>query len=390
MNTTKPFNISKQLVWSAWKDVKANAGGAGIDRESLSDFENNLKDNLYKIWNRMSSGSYFPPAVLGVEIPKTSGGTRLLGIPTVADRVAQTTVKLHFEPVVEKVFLPDSYGYRPGKSAHDAIFVTRKRCWKYDWVLEFDIKGLFDEIRHDLLSKAIKIHTDNKWVILYLERWMKVPIKLPDGSLQQRSKGVPQGGCVSPVLSNLFLHYVFDLWMTRNYPNTPWARYADDGLLHCKSQAEANLFLKEITNRFRECGLEIHPTKTKIIYCKDASRAKTYENTTFTFLGFEFIRRESKNTRTKAIFMAFLPAIGKDTLKLMRVKIKRKWKLGLQNHKSLNDLAREFNPVIRGWIQYYGKFYKTALKPLANYLNDQLKKWARRKFKKTSNTQDPN
>ncbi len=239
MDTVKPFTISKHLVMDAFKAVKANAGSAGVDQQSIADFEVNLQDNLYKIWNRMSSGTYFPPPVKAVAIPKKSGGERILGVPTVSDRIAQMVVKLTFEPAVETIFLPDSYGYRPGKSALDAVGVTRERCWKYNWVFEFDIKGLFDNIDHELLMRAVKHHTDCKWVILYIERWLKAPMQKPDGTLVERSKGTPQGGVVSPVLSNLFLHYAFDVWMGKVFPKNPWCRYADDGLAHCKSEKEA-------------------------------------------------------------------------------------------------------------------------------------------------------
>ena len=234
MKTTKSYDISKHDVVRAWKLVKANKGAAGVDGETIEQFESNLKGNLYKLWNRMSSGSYFPPAVKTVAIPKKSGGERKLGIPTVSDRVAQMVVKLHFEPLVEPYFHMDSYGYRPNKSAHQALAVTRKRCWRYNWVLEFDIKGLFDNIDHDLLMKAVRKHTDNRWQLLYIERWLTGPIQAEDGTVSNRTRGVPQGGVVSPVLSNLFMHYVFHMWMERSFPGTPFCRYADDGLAHCQ------------------------------------------------------------------------------------------------------------------------------------------------------------
>jgi RNA-directed DNA polymerase len=245
------------MVWEAWKQVKANSGAAGIDQQSLANFEEDLGGNLYKLWNRMSSGCYLPPPVKGVEIPKKKGGIRLLGVPTVSDRVAQGVVKLYLEPILEKVFLPDSYGYRPNKSAHDAVEITRKRCWKYDWVLEFDIRGLFDNIRHDLLLKAVRHHTDCKWVLLYVQRWLVVPIQMPDGSLVPRDKGTPQGGIVSPILSNLFLHYVFDKWMERNFPETPWCRYADDGAPRRNYQKDVNVscFVRD-EGRPLEAGLQ--------------------------------------------------------------------------------------------------------------------------------------
>lgn len=383
MDTTKPkpFQISKQLVWKAWKQVKANAGTAGTDQQSLDDFEAELKENLYKLWNRLTSGSYFPPPVKGVAIPKKGGGQRMLGIPCVADRVAQTVVKLVFEPIVEKVFLPDSYGYRPNKSAHAAIEVTRRRCWKYDWILEFDIKGLFDNIRHDLLLKAVEHHTQCKWILLYIERWLGAPMVMPDGRTKARDKGTPQGGVVSPVLSNLFMHYVFDRWMGTKHKENPWCRYADDGLVHCKSQSEAQLLRSALDQRFEECGLELHPGKTKIVYCKDFQRRKDYAIKEFDFLGYTFRSRPAMNQYTKQMFNSFLPAVSKTALKAMRKQVKIKWKLHLHSETSLIGLAEKYNAVIRGWIQYYGKFYITEMIGLANYLNLRLVKWARRKYK---------
>ena len=298
MSKIKPYIISKQLVMEAYQCVKANKGAAGVDQQSLESFDKDLKDNLYKIWNRMSSGTYFPPPVKAVPISKKTGGERILGIPTVADRIAQMVVKLTFEPSVEPYFHEDSYGYRPNKSALDAIGVTRKRCWKYDFVLEFDIKGLFDNIKHDLLLKAVRKHNDNPWVILYIERWLKAPMQMPDGTLVERTKGTPQGGVISPVLSNLFLHYVFDVWMGKHHPGKPWCRYADDGLVHLRSEAEAQVLLANMQHRFEMCGLELHPLKTKIVYCKDRSRRSKYPTTQFTFLGYDFRSRRSLNSRT--------------------------------------------------------------------------------------------
>jgi len=225
----KPYDIPKQLVWEAYQRVKANRGAAGVDGVSLAAFEKDLKDNLYKIWNRMSSGSYFPPPVRLVEIDKDGGGTRPLGIPTIADRVAQTVAKMVLEPVVEPIFHPDSYGYRPGRSALDAMGVARKRCWDFDWVIDLDIKTFFDSIPHDLIEKAVAHHTDLAWLRLYVGRWLRAPIERADGSLLERTKGTPQGGVVSPLLANLFLHYGFDAWMQRTFPNNPFERFADDG-----------------------------------------------------------------------------------------------------------------------------------------------------------------
>lgn len=381
MIETKPFTIPKQLVMQAFKFIKANAGAAGIDEQSIAGFEINLKDNLYKIWNRLSSGSYFPPPVKMVSIPKKSGGERILGVPTVSDRIAQMVVKLIFEPCVELCFLPDSYGYRPGKSALDAIGITRQRCWKNDWVLEFDIKGLFDNLDHELLMKAVRKHIGNKWVILYIERWLKTPMQLPDGSLQEKTRGVMQGGVLSPVLSNLFLHYVFDTWMVKNHPTIPWCRYADDGLAHCKTERKAQQLLAELKLRFEECRLEFHPMKTKIIYCKDGKRKMKYINIEFDFLGYSFRRRTVKNVKNNKLFLSFTPAVSKISLKSMREKT-RSYRFYRRTDLSLNDIADKFNPILRGWIEYYGKYSRSDLYPVLRHFNKTLVAWAKRKYKK--------
>jgi group II intron reverse transcriptase/maturase len=284
----KPFQIEKRQVYEAYKAVKSKKGAAGVDRQTIEQFEADLKGNLYKIWNRMSSGSYFPPPVLAVAIPKKSGdGERILGVPAVSDRIAQTVVKQLIEPDLEPIFLPDSYGYRPRKSALDAVGVTRERCWQYDWVLEFDIKGLFDNIDHELLLKAVQKHVTSKWALLYIERWIKAPME-QDGIRIERTLGTPQGGVISPILSNLFLHYTFNLWMKRTHPELPWCRYADDGLVHCRTEQDAEALRAELQARLEECRLTLHPTKTKIVYCKDGKRKDSYPNVTFDFLGYQF------------------------------------------------------------------------------------------------------
>jgi RNA-directed DNA polymerase len=381
MNATKPFNIPKNLVMAAFKAVKFNAGSAGVDKQSIEDFEKDLKSNLYKVWNRMSSGSYFPPAVKAVPIPKKSGGERILGVPTVSDRVAQMVVKLLFEPSVESIFFPDSYGYRPGKSALDAIGVTRKRCWQFDWVLEFDIKGLFDNIDHQLMMTAVRKHTENKWIELYIERWLKAPLQKSDGTLIERTKGTPQGGVVSPVLSNLFLHYVFDAWMKINLPGNLWCRYADDGLVHCRSREEAEMIKSKLQMRFSECGLELNPTKTKIVYCKDGSRKTKYPETKFDFLGYTFRPRLAKNRKRNSIFVNFSPAVSSSALKSMCAEIRR---VGIRNRTelSLEDIARWYNPIIQGWLNYYGKYYPSALYRVLRCFNLTLVAWAMKKYKR--------
>jgi RNA-directed DNA polymerase len=379
--TNKPFQIDKRPVYEAYRAVRSNRGAAGVDGQTIEEFEEDLGCNLYKIWNRMSSGSYFPPPVRAVTIPKKSGGgERILGVPTVGDRIAQMVVKQLIEPDLDPVFLPDSYGYRPGKSALDAIGVTRKRCWEYDWVLEFDIRGLFDNLPHDLLMKAVRKHVQCKWALLYIERWLTAPME-KDGVLIERSRGTPQGGVISPILSNLFLHYAFDLWMTRAHPDLPWCRYADDGLVHCRSEEEARLVMGTLQTRLAECGLEIHPTKTKIVYCKDSNRKGSCPNVKFDFLGYCFRPRKAENSRRAKVFCSFLPAVSATALKSMRDTIRE---LGVrhQTHVSMSDIAEQLNPLLRGWIAYFGRYTPSALAPILNYVNATLRAWMMRKFKR--------
>lgn len=381
MSETKPFIIPKDLVMKAFQLIKSNAGSAGVDQQSIADFELNLKDNLYKLWNRLSSGSYFPPPVRAVPIPKKSGGERILGVPTVADRIAQMVIKLVFEPCVEPYFLPDSYGYRPNKSALDAIGVTRQRCWRYNWLLEYDIRGLFDNLDHELLMKAVKKHTECKWIILYIERWLKTPMQLTDGSLQEKVRGVMQGGVISPVLSNLFLHYVFDVWMKKNHSTIPWCRYADDALAHCETEQQAQQLLAELKQRFKDCGLELHPDKTKIVYCKDENRKGHYPNTEFVFLGYTFRGRLVKKGEGNNFFIGFNPAVSREALKSMRAETRRR---GFRNRTdmSLNEIAEQYNPVLRGWLNYYGRYNRSSMYPMLGHFNKTLVVWAMRKFKK--------
>ncbi len=381
MSEAKPYNIPKQLVWEAYQRVKANRGAAGVDGESLATFEEDLKGNLYKIWNRMSSGSYFPPPVRLVEIPKGNGGVRPLGIPTVADRVAQTVVKMVLEPMVEPMFHRDSYGYRPGRSALDAVGMARKRCWEADWVIDLDIKAFFDSLDHDLVERAVAHHTDMPWVRLYVARWLRAAVQRMDGTLEPRSKGTPQGGVISPLLANLFLHYAFDLWMQRNYPSIVFERYADDAVVHCKSRGEAELVLAAIRDRFAQCGLELHPVKTRIVYCKDDDRRGEHEHVSFDFLGYTFQPRRAKN-RWGKFFVSFLPAISTKAAKTIRATI-REWRMAShRNNQSLEDLARLVNPTVRGWINYYGRFYRSKSVLVLRHLNEALAAWARRKFKR--------
>lgn len=380
MIKAKPFEIPKELVWKAFKLVRANGGAAGVDKQSIMDFESNLGNNLYRIWNRMASGSYFPPPVKAVTIPKKSGGERILGVPTVSDRVAQMVVKLMLEPKIEPHFHEDSYGYRPGKSAHQAIGVTRKRCWWHDWVLEFDIQGMFDNIDHGLLMKAIRYHENCKWVLLYIERWLTAPMQLENECLIVRKKGTPQGGVISPLLANLFMHYAFDRWMATRFPKLPFCRYADDGLVHCRSLGQANYLKGKLSERMQECGLELHLKKTDIVYCKDIHRQQEYGTIQLDFLGYTFRPRRSKD-RHGRVFVNFTPGISRSSSKAIRQTV-RGWRLQLKSEKSVEDLGNMFRPEIRGWINYYCKFYPSGFSAVARHLNYALVRWAMRKFKR--------
>jgi RNA-directed DNA polymerase len=380
MEEQKSFGVSKRSVWEAWKKVKANRGAAGVDGVSIAQFEARLSDNLYKVWNRMASGSYFPPPVRRVHIPKTGGGERPLGIPTVGDRVAQMVAKHFLEPSVEPVFHRDSYGYRPGKSALDAVGQARQRCWQYDWVVDLDIKGFFDNIDHDLMMRALRKHTECKWVLLYVERWLKAPVLDEDGVEHMRDRGTPQGGVISPLLANLFLHYVLDAWMAKHHPSVPFERYADDAVYHCKSEAQARFIRRELEERLQQCGLQAHPEKTKIVYCKDSNRQGEYEYMNFDFLGYQFRPRKAENSRGQ-FFTSFSPGCSPKALRRMG-NVLRSWSMHLRSDQSLDELAHMCAAVIRGWIQYYGKYHRTALHPLLRHINRYLVRWAQRKYKR--------
>jgi RNA-directed DNA polymerase len=380
VDEVKPFDIPKREVWQAFKKVKANQGAAGVDGQSIADFEADLSNNLYELWNRLSSGSYFPPPVRRVDIPKADGGTRPLGIPTVADRVAQEVARRYLEPRLEPVFHADSYGYRPGKSAIDAVRQARQRCWRYDWVLDLDVKAYFDSIDWELMLRAVRRHTNQPWVLLYIERWLKAPVEMEDGSVVPRMSGTPQGGVISPTLANLFLHYAFDMWMARTCPHIPFERYADDVICHCKSAEEAQALWSALADRFAVCKLVLHPEKTKIVYCKDANRRGDFPNQSFDFLGFKFRARKALG-RGRRAFACFLPAASPKALTFIGRTIRR-WTLHHSSDKSLPNLAEMYNPCIRGWINYYGNFYRTQLRSTLKRIDLYVIRWARRKFKR--------
>ena len=376
----KSFEISKRLVFQAWEKVQANQGAPGVDAVSIAEFGSAQRDNLYKLWNRMSSGSYFPGPVRAVEIPKDHGAeVRTLGVPNVADRVAQTAAGMLLEATLEPIFHPDSYGYRPGRSAHDALAATRQRCWKQDWIVDFDIRAFFDSVPHDLMLKAVAHHTDERWVLLYIQRWLKAPMQMPDGTIVAREKGTPQGSPISPLLANLFMHYAFDTWIAREFPGCPFERYADDCVAHCDTEDQARTLRAAIATRLRAVGLELHPGKTKVVYCKDGRRRGNAEHTSFDFLGYTFRARRANGRR--GLFVGFMPAMSQKARTAVGRTI-RAWHLNRRTGTDLSSLARALNAQIRGWINYYGAFYRSELYSLAMRINEHLVRWAMQKFQR--------
>ena len=367
-NETKSVPVSKEQVWYAYKKVRSNYGSAGIDQVSMDKFNANRSKHLYKLWNRMASGSYFPPPVKEVEIQKNDGNTRKLGIPAISDRVAQTVVKDYLEPRFEKLFSPCSYGYRPNKDAHQALAFVRENCWKYDWVIDLDIKGFFDNIDHQKLMLAVEKHVPENWVRMYIQRWLSMPVLLKSGELQERNgKGTPQGGVISPLLANLFLHYAFDAWLAKTDGTVKFARYADDAIIHCKSKSHAEWALKKVNERMLECGLELHKDKTKLVYCRDYRRKGNYPIVKFDFLGYSFQPRTSKSRKDGKLFLGYDCAISIRSKKRIIAKL-REFNIAYLSHKSIVGVAQFLNPYIRGWVNYYGKFRKHEMNSIFQLL----------------------
>jgi RNA-directed DNA polymerase len=362
----KSFEIPKRLVYEAWMKVQANNGAPGVDAVSIEGFADNERANLYKLWNRMSSGSYFPGPVRAVEIPKDHGaGVRVLGVPNAADRIAQTAAAMLLEEKLEPIFHRDSYGYRPGRSAHDALAVTRKRCWEKDWVLDLDVRTFFDSVPHDLLLRAVAHHTDERWVLLYIERWLTAPMQMPDGTLVAREKGTPQGSPISPLLANLFMHYAFDRWMDREYPGSPFERYADDVVIHCDTEAKALHLWAKLAERLGSVGLELHPDKTKVVYCKDAHRRGDYEHTSFDFLGYTFRARLAKGKWGS--FVNFSPAMSAKAKKAKGKQIRdwhlNQWHGPVWSRPGHQRPGPRLDQLLRGLLSLRVVFHRTAHRP---------------------------
>jgi RNA-directed DNA polymerase len=382
----KSLPISKRMVYNSYLKVIAKDGSAGIDKQSIEMFNENLSDNLYKLWNRLTSGSYFPPPVRTVFIPKRQGGKRPLGIPTVGDRIAQGVVKDYLEPIVETIFHSSSFGYRPGKSAHDAIKQCQDNCIKYAWVIDVDIKGFFDNISHDIMLQLLQQHTQEKWVLLYAERWLKAGVEQEDGSIVARTKGTPQGGVISPLLANIYLHHGLDKWMDEANLQNPFERYADDIVIHCSSKEQAEQLLEKLKARMQQYELELHPEKTRIVYCKNYQRNDKHDNNSFTFLSYSFQPRTIKDKfgRTNRLEV-FSPAISQ----MARTNIRRVLREMLNpqiSHVKLEEFAERLNPKIRGWVNYYTRFNRSIGFNVFYYLNELIRQWIKNTYKLKGNT----
>ncbi len=381
---TKSLPITKEMVWEAYLQVKRKGKSAGVDDLSMSQYDLQRHQHLYKVWNRLASGSYFPPPVLQVEIPKKNGSVRQLGIPTISDRVAQTVIKNQIEERLERIFHPQSYGYRPKRSAHQALDQVRKSCWKYDWVIDLDIKNFFDEIDHGKLLKALDKHVEEKWVLRYIERWLTAPLQNRKGEITTRTKGTPQGGVISPLLANLFLHYTLDVWLGRLDSSMEFVRYADDIIIHCRTQSQAVQSLQKIKERVEYCGLALHPDKTKIVYCKDFRRRKKYKKVQFDFLGYTFQPRTSKSKKTGSLFLGFDCAMSIQSRTRIFEQI-RKMEIPRMRCDSIVGIAHHLNPKLRGWIRYFGKYRGYSLSKVFYILRIKLVRWARYRYKRYRN-----
>ena len=377
------------ILTHAYRLSRAARGAAGVDGLTFDDIEAaGVERWLAALGKELREQTYRPAPVRRVMIPKPGGGERPLGIPTIRDRVAQTAAKLVLEPIFEADFEDSAYGYRPRRSAHDAVrAVHTALCEGYTDVVDADLSKYFDTIPHHELLQSVARRVEDRHVLRLVKMWLKVPVEERDERGRRRmsggkrsTRGTPQGGVISPLLANLFLHYAFDRWMAKQYQQLSFERFADDAIVHCRTEGEAQEVRAAIAARLQECGLELHPEKTKVVYCKDDDRRRTYPNEKFDFLGYTFRPRRSKNRKGK-YFINFSPAVSDKAVKAIRAEI-RHWNLHLRSDKSIEDLSRMFNPIIRGWLRYYGRFYRSALYPPMRQLDRSLARWAHRKYKK--------
>jgi RNA-directed DNA polymerase len=368
---TKQHPVTKKMVLDAYKKVRDNKGSAGVDGQRLEDFASNISANLYQIWNRMTSGSYYPPVVKQVDIPKKSGGTRSLGIPSVSDRIAQQVVKTYLEQTVESSFHPDSYGYRPHKNAHQALEKATANCGYYSWVVDIDIRGFFDNIDHELMMRAVQYYTKEKWVLMYIERWLKAGVWRA-GAIAGREKGTPQGGVISPLLANIFLHFAFDRWMQQHHANMPFERYCDDVIIHCTTEKQAQFIKRAVAQRMKQCRLELNEEKTQVVYCKNHIHTeKGHKQVSFDFLGYTFrpLRRPIKNGWK----LTYFPCMSTGSKNEVRQKIRRVISRSFKG--TVQELARILNPKVQGWYQYYCRYSPWTTRGLWYWLNQKMVRW---------------
>jgi len=379
---TKTQPISKEQVWASWKRIKQGGKGVGVDNIASAEIVKNPRKYLYPLWNRLASGSYFPPPVREVSIPKGEDKVRRLGIPTVIDRVAQDVIRQELEVIAEPLFHPSSFGYRPGKSQHDAIEQCAKNCWERWYVVDIDIKGFFDHIDHDHMMRILRKFTDKRHILLYCERWLKAPARTEEGEDRDRNEGSPQGGVISPLLSNIFLHEVFDSWMQQHHSIMVFERYADDIIIHTRSIEQSAFILDKVRERFKQYALELNEEKTKIVYCYRTARFHKESKdvpVSFDFLGFTFKPRKCSRSDGQR-FWGFRPSISMKSRKRIIGEIKKlaihKWV-----DKDIHFIAAALASKIRGWINYYGKYRISELHPLFRALNKRIARWLRNKYR---------
>lgn len=381
VHVKKTVPIEYYDVAKAYQKVRKGGKAVGIDQQSWADFDKEPERNLYVIWNRLASGSYHPQPVREVEIPKKDGSKRKLGIPTLRDRIAQQVVKDYMEKRIDKLFHENSYGYRPLKSAHQAIEQVRQNTFGFDWVLDMDISKFFDEVDHDLTLKAVSHVMEEKWVLMYVERWLKMPVQKQDGTVEpKQGKGTPQGGVISPLLANLYLHFAMDKWLSKHYPTVRFVRYADDVVIHCSTHQQAEQVKEALINRLAEVKLRVNESKTHIAYCKDYRRKGSHDKVKFEFLGFSYQPRARKSKRDGKNFMAFTAEISQTNKKRIIQTIRElgAWR---DTRVEIQSIADQLNAKLRGWINYYGLYSKRSLRWTLLKVEERLIKWLKKKHK---------